>query len=147
MNEERKMILQMLRDGEISVDEAERLIEAVSDGRSDTESVKPAAALTGPAPKRIFIHVTENGRAKVNVKIPFSLVRTALKLGKTAGLIGAISTKYLDSNMENEILEAIKDIDPDEILCSLSDGAIDLPYSIVDVDDEDSGRRVKIVLE
>ena len=145
MNEERKMILQMLKDGEISVDEAERLIEAVSGERPGADSMQPVRPLTGPAPKRIFIHVTENGKAKVNVKIPFSLVKTALKLGKTAGLLGAISTKYMNADMEAEILDAINDIDPDEILNSLSEGAIELPYTIVDVDDAD--QHVKIVLE
>ena len=147
MNEERKMILQMLKDGEISVEEAERLIEAVSDERPHTETPYSGKALHGPHPKRISVLVTEHGKTKVNVKVPFSLVRTALKLGKTAGLISAITTKSTHGDMVAEIMDAIKDIDPDEILNSLSEGAIDLPYTIVDVDDDVEGQQVKVTLE
>ena len=147
MNEERKMILQMLKDGEISVDEAERLIDAVSDKRPVADAVNYDESFTGLSPKRILIQVTEHGKTKVNVKIPFSLMRAALKLGKTAGLIGVISTKYMHSDMEAEILEAVKSIDPDEILSSLSEGAMSLPCAIVDVDDDVSDQQVKIILE
>ena len=142
MSEERKMILQMLKDGEISVDEAERLIEAVSNNNLEAETAKPDA---GVVPKRISIQVIEDGRTKVNLKIPFSLMRTAIKLGKTAGLIGALSTKNKQGDMNEEIMETIKAIDPDEILNSLSEGAISLPHSIIDVDQD--GQYVKIVLE
>lgn len=143
MNESRKMILQMLKDGEISVDDAERLIEAVSDERPEESEAAPS----GPSPKRISVKVTELGKTKVNVKIPFSLLRIALKLGKTAGLAAAITTKNVDGETATEILDALKEIDPDEILGSLSDGDISLPYTIVDVDDDDADQHVKIILE
>jgi len=143
MNEERKMILQMLKDGEISVDEAERLIEAVSDSPSDAETIK---SVEGFAPNRLSVKVFEGEKIKVNLKIPFSLLRTAIKLGKTAGFIGAANTKNMRGDMREEIMETIKAIDPDEILSSLGDGSISLPYTLVDVDD-DSGQSVKIVLE
>lgn len=133
----------MLKDGEISVEEAERLIDAVSNGHFDPDAARPGDGLI---PKRISIQVTESGRTKVNLKIPFSLMRTAIKLGKTAGLIGAISTKNKQGDMNEEIMETIKAIDPDEIINSLSEGAISLPHTIIDVDD-DSGQSVRIVLE
>ena len=143
MNEERKMILQMLKDGEISVDEAERLLEAVSDSNMDSDEIRYG---DGPAPKRISIRVMSGEKTKVNLKVPFSLMKTAIKLGKTAGFIGAISTKNMQGDMSEEIMETIKAIDPDEIMNSLSEGAISLPHTIVDVDD-DTGQSVKIVLE
>jgi hypothetical protein len=144
MSEERKMILQMLKDGEISVDEAERLIEAVTDSPIDEGTVKPGG---GMAPKRISVKVTQGEKTRVNIKIPFSLLRTAIKLGKTAGLIGALSTKSKQGELNEEIMDTIKAIDPDEILSSLSEGAISLPHTIIDAVDEDSGQSVKIVLE
>jgi len=145
MNEERKMILQMLKDGEITVDEAERLIDAVSNGSSEANEMKSE---NGPAPKRISILVTEGDKVKVNLKIPFSLLRTAIRLGKTAGFIGALSTKNMQGDMSEEIMATIKAIDPDEILSSLSEGAIVLPHIIIDVDDDENiGQNVKIILE
>jgi hypothetical protein len=132
MNEERKMILQMLKDGEISIDEAERLLDAVPDD--------------GLAPKRISIKVSEGEKVKINLKIPFSLMRTAIKLGKTAGFIGAMSTKSMQGDMSDEIMDTIKAIDPDEIISGLTEGVISLPHTIVDVDDE-MGQNVVIVLE
>ena len=143
MSEERKMILQMLKDNEISVDEAERLLDAVDHSPADEDSAKFGAEL---APKRLSVIVKEGSKTKVNLKIPFSLMRTALKLGKTAGFIGAMSTKNMQGDMNEEILETIKAIDPDEILNSLSEGAISLPHTIIDVDD-DEGQNVKIVIE
>jgi len=148
MSEERKMILQMLKDNEITVDEAERLLDAVSDGPADADADADAvyfSGVPGLVPRRLVVRVTEAGKTRVNLKVPFSLLRTALKLGKTAGLIGAISTKHLQEGMEAEIMDAIKAIDPDEILASLSEGVIRLPHSIIDV--EDDGQHVTIVLE
>ena len=146
MSEERKMILQMLKDGEISVDEAERLLDAVSDGPSDSETSKSGDYII---PKRISIRVAEGDKTKVNLKIPFSLMRTALKLGKTAGLIGALSTRNMQGGMDEEILMTIKAIDPDEIINSLSEGAISLPHTLIDIDEENEGysESVRIVLE
>ena len=99
------------------------------------------------SPKRILINVTENGKTKVNARIPFALLRSALKLGKTAGLISVITSKYLHKDMDAEVLEAIKEIDPDEIINSLSDGAVSLPCTIVEVDDEETGQQIRVIIE
>jgi len=143
MNEERKMILQMLKDGEISVDEAERLIDAVSKESADAESSGPD---NESIPKRISIKITEGEKSKLNLKVPFSLLRTALKLGKTAGFIGVVGSKGLQGDISEEIMATIKAIDPEEILNSLGEGAISLPHTIVDMND-DTGQNVIILLE
>ncbi|MFH1009450.1 MAG: hypothetical protein V1800_18390 [Candidatus Latescibacterota bacterium] len=72
MNEERMRILKMLEEGKISVEEATRLIEAV-EGPKETE-----IAAQGK-PKWLKIRVTGGGSEKVNVNLPLSLARVALK--------------------------------------------------------------------
>lgn len=149
MNEERRIILEMLQAGAVTLEEAERLMEALP-----TESAETKAApemdnssdapnnLSGISPKRILVRVTEGDKTKVNIKVPFSLVRMGLKLGQTFGVLGA---KYsADYSAEVEML---KSIDIDELLSSLSDGEISLPYTMVDVDDDEKGQHVQVVLE
>lgn len=143
MNEERRMILQMLKDGAISVEEAERLMEAVPAGEEDTKTANALTASSG-MPKRISVLVTGDGKTKVNVKVPFSLVRAGLKLGKTFGVYGA---KFTKDPSEAEMLESLKSLDVDEILNSINDGDITLPYTMVDVEDDEKGEHVKVVLE
>ena len=83
MNPDRRSVLQMLSDGKISADEAERLLSALD--RNDP----PPAAAAGPvvghnaAPK--FLRVTvdaleENSPVKVNVRVPMALLRAGVRL-------------------------------------------------------------------
>ena len=145
MSEERKMILQMLKDGTVSVEEAERLLDAVP-----AEAAEPAGGElvarsgSGVMPKRILIMVSENGKTIVNIRLPFSLVRVALKMGVS---IGSMSAKHTSDPETAQALEMLKTIDIDESLGSLSDGDISLPYSMIDVDDDNSGDHGKSVLE
>lgn len=145
MNEERKMILQMLSDGNIDVDEAARLLDAVPEESAGGRSAEDALTTGGgPAPKRLHVLVSENGKTKVNVKVPFSLVRAGLKIGKTFGAMGAVNSK---DPVEADALNMLKDIDVDEILSALHDGEISLPYVMVDVDSEEENQQVRVVLE
>lgn len=133
----------MLKDGAISVEDAERLLDAVPTEPADAAGQVPART-AGVTPKRILILVSENGKNIVNIRLPFSLVRIALKMGIS---IGSMSAKHTSDPETAQALEMLKTIDIDEILNSLSDGDISLPYSMVDVDDEKSGEHVKIILE
>lgn len=138
MNEERRMILEMVSTGSITVEEAERLMEALP--QENEESARPTG---GRLPKRIRVNVTENGRTIVNVRLPFSLVKAALKIGKTGALMGAKYAKEEDERL----LSYISEIDIDEILESVSDGEITLPYTMVDVDEPKENQHVEVVLE
>ena len=80
MNEERKRILEMLAEGKINTDEAERLLSALSNGTekgSDTtEKVwghKYLRVVVEPAPGSVS---TE----RVNIRVPLKLIRAGLKL-------------------------------------------------------------------
>jgi hypothetical protein len=89
MNEDRARILNMLADGKITADEAERLLDAL-ESRTPADQPAPGSApssikgdptpLLSALPK--FLHVKVDGEEgeKVDVKVPLALVRSGLKL-------------------------------------------------------------------
>jgi len=135
MNDEQKMIFDMLKAGEITAEEGERLMDAVG---------APAhwTGVQGAQPKRLRVRVTEHGQQKVNVKIPFTVVRLALKLGK--GMNGLAVT--FGGTDGAKVAEALEQVDLDEILRQLGDGEIPLPCTLVDVEAE-GGVNVQVELE
>jgi len=80
MNEERKKVLEMLADGKISVDEAERLINALENKTTETS---PQTALTETLdnlPRYLFVKVDSVDGDKVNIRVPLKLVKAGIKL-------------------------------------------------------------------
>jgi len=125
LNDEQKLIFEMLKAGEISAEEAERLMNALG-------TQADAKTSQGKEPSCLRVRVTERGRQKVNVKVPFSVVRLALKLGKS--LNGLIATF---GGHEGDIAASVlREIDLDELLRELGDGEIPLPCTLADVDVE-----------
>ena len=141
MSEELRRILKMVEDGVITAAAAETLIAAMNlDAEPKGEyfnEVKRA-----PEPKKIRIYITEEGVVRVNMSIPFSLLRMGLKIGAAASAIGFNNARNVD---EAALLEILKSIDVDELMSALADDNVVLPYTIVDL--EDDGRHVQIVLE
>jgi hypothetical protein len=83
MNEDRKRILDLLADGKISADEAERLIAALGGDGPSGDASAPSAR---KAPKYLRVQVDSGGGygegpAKVNVRIPMQLLRAGVRLG------------------------------------------------------------------
>ncbi len=82
MNEDRKRILDLLADGKINADEAERLIMALSGGSGGDADAQTARR----RPKFLRVVVDSGGGygegpAKVNVRIPMQLLRAGVRLG------------------------------------------------------------------
>jgi hypothetical protein len=80
MSENRRQILDMLSQGKITADEAERLIAALE---------REPATASGPEPRRAparYLRVAvdalddRDGPTKVNVKVPMQLLRAGVKL-------------------------------------------------------------------
>jgi hypothetical protein len=72
---ERLRVLRMVEEGKVEPEEGARLLEAIRDMQkvsSERVASKPAASLR--------IRVQEAGRQKVNIAVPLSLARVALKL-------------------------------------------------------------------
>ncbi len=82
MSEKREQILWMLAENKISVAEAEKLLDAVGAGPSETPNRGEASAKGGTEPKYLRITVKrKQGDKDVNLRIPLALVRAGAKLG------------------------------------------------------------------
>jgi hypothetical protein len=77
MGQEQQRILQMLADGKINVEQASRLLEALSARGAAGE---PAPAGEAPAKQYRFLRVqVEDGEDKVNVRVPLKLLQAGVK--------------------------------------------------------------------
>jgi hypothetical protein len=74
MLEERRRILNMLADGKISAIDADGLLTAMA----DTE-VQPAAPKS-PKYLRVQVETREGDNSKVNIRVPFNLLRAGVRL-------------------------------------------------------------------
>ena len=81
MNEQRRQILEMLAEGKVTADEAERLIDAVEPERPES----PAGALTRQKhrPKYIRVLMEDNSGdapGRINIRVPLQLLRAGVRL-------------------------------------------------------------------
>jgi hypothetical protein len=80
-NPDRRLILDMLAQGKITAEDAERLLEALDASKQET-----TAAATGPEnkkarPRHLCILVNEGPRGeRINVRIPLVVLRSGMKL-------------------------------------------------------------------
>ena len=120
--DERMKILKMLEDGELSAEEASRLLRALSKSSYET---RPSAQEADSKWMRIRVTDLDGGRAAVNVNLPRRLVNVALRLGA-------------------QFIPEDEDIDLEQLAEALKGG---LTGKIVDVIDEEEGRHVEIYVE
>ena len=82
MNDDRRQILQMLAEGKITADEAERLIAAME--KAPTTFAGPSASGSTANAKYLRVCVdTEEGHdgpTKVNIRVPMQLLRAGVRL-------------------------------------------------------------------
>lgn len=83
MNPDRRSVLQMLSDGKITADEAERLLSALD--RSDPPPAAEPRSVTGhngsPKYLRVTVDALEDTKpVKVNVRVPMALLRAGVRL-------------------------------------------------------------------
>jgi membrane peptidoglycan carboxypeptidase len=127
MNEERKKILEMLADGKITADEADRLLTAIS---QNSES-GPAETAKTSLPKYLRVMVEpgpESEKAdRVNIRVPLKLIRAGLKL---ASLIPKNAQDKVNQALNEKGIDAdlskIKPDDLDEIIRQLDDISVDV---------------------
>jgi hypothetical protein len=140
MNENRRQILQMLAEGKISADEAERLISAVE----EPSATKSSDVGGKDRPKYLRVQVDSedggghDGPTKVNVRVPMQLLRAGVKL---AYLIPAAALQKANLAMhEKGIPVDLTQIKPE----NLEDLVEQLSELTVDVDQKDANAKVKV---
>jgi hypothetical protein len=85
MSEDRIRILNMLAEGKITAEEAERLLDAIGTHAGTTAAAGPVITgdpgpLIEALPKYLYVKVNAANGDNVDVKIPIALVRSGLKL-------------------------------------------------------------------
>lgn len=84
MSEDRRSILQMLAEGKINADEAERLLQAL-DRSGPAPAASQALRAANGASKYLRVEVDtdepgEGGPTKVNIRVPMALLRAGVRL-------------------------------------------------------------------
>ena len=143
MTEERRQILEMLAEGKINADEADRLLGAVQGG----SATATATAIAPPkAPKfiRVMIDAKEGRNDKpvhVNVRVPIALLRAGVRL---ASLIPTVAqdkvNEELRKNGVNFDISQIKPENINEVIDQMQDLTIN-------VDQEDDDVKIRIFCE
>jgi hypothetical protein len=124
MNEERKRILNMLAANKITAQEAEALLDAMS-------PPPPAGATAGGGapsadPKYLRV-VVESDEDKVNVRVPFQLIRAGMRLAALipAAAHGPINKALHEHGVDLDISK-IKPEDVEDLVQHLRDLTVDV---------------------
>ncbi len=138
MNENRRRILEMLAVGQIKTDDAERLLAALEKEPSPTA---PGDTATGPQawPKylRVVVESQESqGPSKVNVRVPFQLLRAGVKL--TSVIPPHARIKVNDALHRQGIDLDLSELKPE----NLEELIYQLKELTVDIDDQSNKVRV-----
>lgn len=115
MPDDRKQVLQMLKEGKVTVEEAERLLSALGE-REEAEVERPKGL---PSFLRV---VVSDGDKNVNVRVPMRLLRAGMKF---SALIpeqarGQIE-KHLGEKGIDLDLRKLKPADLDELIAGLAE--------------------------
>jgi hypothetical protein len=80
MSEDQRKILDMLSEGKISVDEAEKLLEALKQG-DPGQTEGPSRGSIGWKYLRVLVEPGPNSQSKdrVNIRVPMKLIRAGMK--------------------------------------------------------------------
>jgi uncharacterized protein YbaP (TraB family) len=140
MNTERRQILDMLSQGKITAEEADRLLRATDDTVMDRPA--PPAQLKPNRAKylRVVVEADENGKpVKVNVRVPMALLYAGVKL---SAVLPPEARDQLNARMRTQgVALDLNQLKP-ENLEDLIDQLNDLT---VDVDQE--GAKVRVFCE
>ena len=120
MSEERKKTLEMLHEGKIAVEEAERLLSAVG----EDEEAKPSALAKG-TPKYLRVTVESTGGDNVNVKVPMQLIRAGMKFTQLMSFVPEHAQAEIKSKLGEKGLDfdfaKMKPEDVEELIKALAE--------------------------
>ncbi len=127
--EERMRILMMIQEGRISAAEGARLIEALEDlSEPATPTPPPSRSFEGgkkPRYLRVLVTDTDTGKARVNVRLPVSLINSGMRMGA-------------------RFAPEIEGLEMEDLNAWLNSGEVG---QIVDIFDEEDGEHIEVFLE
>ena len=135
MIEDRRKILDMLADGKITSDEAEKLLNVIESKKNETH--KGDDFTKTDIPKYLFVKVDSKDGDKVNIRVPLKIIRAGIKL---KSLIPQEAQEKIDEKLGEKgvdfKLEDISDENIHEFLEALSEFEVNV--------EDRKGENVKI---
>ena len=131
MSEERKKILDMVAQGKLTPEEADRLLGAIKESQERARFF------------RVRVYNENKSKPKVKVDIPISVLKLASKIG--TAFKGVVPEGHKVNIHGKKI--ALDEFSPemlDEIVESLSEGG---RFKLVEVTDEEKGEFVEVYIE
>ena len=138
MTENTKQVLEMLAEGKITTEEADRLITALRE-----QPGSPAGAKTKPRYLRVIVDADDakEGPVKVNIRVPLVLLRAGVRL---ASLIPPRAQDEVNRALRQEGIDVditkIKAENIEELIDELRDLSVDIEHQREDV-------RIKVFAE
>ncbi|WP_328474215.1 hypothetical protein OHA21_14590 [Actinoplanes sp. NBC_00393] len=143
MNEQRRQILEMLADGKITADEAERLIDAL--GQEVPEPPPAVAARPKGRPKhlRVLVNTEDDGLGtgptRINIRVPLRLLSAGVRL---TSLIPPVAVTKVNEQLARSgvpfDLGQLKPEQLEDLVDSLDDISVDL---------DEPGTKVQVFCE
>ena len=146
MNENSRRVLEMLSEGKVSVDEAERLLSLVDEEPETTTAVQPLAPPAPPAPPqagsaRRYLRVTidSDDDEHIDVRVPLALIKAGVKLHTLlpAQATTGINTALQDNGINVDI-DNLRTEDLDQLIDALSE---------IEVNIQDGDDKVRVYCE
>jgi hypothetical protein len=140
MSDNQKRILEMLAEGKITADEAQKLLAALGSGAGETKSTPPRD------PKYLRVVIVPNPDApkeedvkRVNVRVPVSLIRAGIKF---TSLIPADASDQVNAALKEKGIDFdVRNLKPEELeelITALHD---------LEVDFQDGKEKVHVYVE
>ena len=136
MSTERKQVLEMLAQGKISAEDADRLLDklANAEGQAEGAAGNTAGDARGSKPMPKFLRVEVDDGDRVSIRIPMFLVRTGIKLSTM--LPSRVGRKLTENGID---LSQLSGLDGDELVQALRELTVDVH--------SDDGDRVRVFCE
>ncbi len=142
MTENRRQILDMLAQGKINVEEAERLMALVDQPPAGGANPTTTDNARKAPPKYLRVVVEpdgESGKERVNIRVPMALIRAGVKL---AALIPTEATKRVNEKLQQKGIGIdignLKVEDLEQLVDAMADMQVDV---------QDGKQQVRIFVE
>ena len=130
MNEERQRILSMVAQGKITVEEAEKLLDALKNNKGESMIASNYSGSTSEKKQLRFLRVVVESKNKdnVNVRVPMALLRAGLKLSALIppAAYAKINEQMSEKGFNIDINQVLKDGDINEIIESMAELNVDV---------------------
>ncbi len=130
MSEERQRILSMVAQGKISVQEAEKLLDALNLHKEDTINVSGSSEISSAKRNLKYLRVVVESKEKdnVNVRVPMALLRAGLRLSALIPPVAyqKINEKMAENGVEFDFNQFLKSGDIDELIESMGELNVDV---------------------